>query len=446
MRKNITRQLSLVSSRIDHEHARELQRMSELLDALPRAAAGVTKDLLQGRGRHSGRPGMTGEQALRCAVVMRVSGLSYRQLAFHLADSTTYRSFCRFGLGDRTPRVSTLQGNLKRIRPETLERVNRMLVRHAAAQGVEDGGKVRPDSTVVGSNIHHPTDSSLLWDCVRKLTTLLNKAREHATIHFSDHRKRAKRRALAIGNAKRMSQREPLYRDLLKVTGRAVGYAEAAIKALGRCRSTAAARCAVQLKSFVARAARVIDQTERRVFGGEALPPQEKLVSIFEPHTDIIIKDNREICYGHKAFVSIGGSGLVLDFVLKRGNPSDAKLAEPLVHRHAKLFGQAPKQASFDGGFATQSNLSALKTAGVHDVAFAKKCGLRIEEMTRSNKVYKQLRRFRAGAEAFISFLKRSFGFGRCNWRGYDSFHAYAWTSVLSANLLVFARHTMDHP
>lgn len=443
MRENITRQLSIVPSRIDHEHARELQRMDELLDAMPRASALVTRDLLQGRARKNGRQGMNGDQVLRCGIVMRLSGLSYRQLAFHLADSVTYRAFCRFGLGDRTPHASTLQGNLKRVSAETFEMINRMLVLEAMAQGVEDGAKVRPDSTVIESNIHHPNDSSLLHDCVRRLTVLMEQASRHATVRFSDHRKRAKRRALAIGNAKSMQQRVPLYRDLVNVAHWAMDYAQGVVRALGRCRSHQAAACASEIASFLGHTARVIDQTQRRVFAGESVPAEEKLVSVFEAHTDIIVKDNRDTYYGHKAFLNIGASGLVLDLVIERGNPADSKQAVPLVKRHSNLFGAAPEQASFDGGFATHDNLTDLKAAGVQDAAFARKCGLQVEDMTSSRKTYESLRRFRAGAEAVISFLKRCFGFGRCNWSGYASFKAYAWTSALTANLLTFARLTM---
>lgn len=443
MRKNIIRQLAIVPCKIDHEHARELSRISELLDGLGGAAARVAKDVLQGRNPSTGRNGMSGEQVLRCAIVMRLGGFSYRQLAFHIADSDTYRSFCRFGYSGKPPCHSTLQENLKRVRPETLEAINRKLMLSARDKGVEHGVKVRIDSTVVESNIHHPNDSSLLFDSVRKLTALLNRASIFATVYFSDHCKRAKRRALAISNAKSMKAREPLYRDLLKISARAVGYADDAIKALPRCRSEKAAECAAELLTVASLARRVIEQTKRRVLDGEAVPVEDKVVSIFEPHTDILVKGNRETHYGHKAFLTVGASGLVLDLVIDEGNPSDATWAVPLVERHQRLFGAAPNQASFDGGFATQANLDTLKADGVRDVAFAKKRGLQVEDMVSSPKVYEQLRRFRAGVEGVISFLKRTFGFGRCSWRGYQSFKTYAWTAALSANLLMFARHTM---
>ena len=106
-------------------------------------------------------------------------------------------------------------------------------------------------------------------------------------------------------------------------------------------------------------------------------------------------------------------------------------------------MGKVPTQAAFDGGFASKSNLVELKQMGLKDVAFAKKVGLKVSEMTRTEAIYKQLRRFRAGVEGVISFLKRSLGFGRCNWSSFDSFHAYAWSSVLTANLLIIARNTM---
>ena len=444
MRKNVARQLPLVPSRIDHVHARELVRMGEVLAKLPRAAALVTRDLLEGRSRSSGRPGMTGDQVLRCVLVMQLSKMTFRQLAFHLIDSNTYRSFCRFGIYDRVPAHSTLHENIKRLKPETLERINGMLLQHALESGVERADKVRVDSTVVESAIHYPNDSSLLYDSVRALTDRLDRAADLVEVCYSDHRKRAKRRALEIANAKNMSARMSPYRDLFKITVWTMDYAEQGVQALRRSTKVQAASLHDELNRYIGLAKRALDQAQRRVLGGESVPAEQKLVSIFEPHTDILIKDNRETHYGHKTFLTVGKSGMVLDLVVERGNPSDVTRAVTMVERHTKLFGKAPKQASFDGGFASRANLGAIKQLGVEDVAFAKRKGIAVEEMTSTDRVYRELRRFRAGVEAIISLLKRSFGFGRCTWRGYGSFRAYAWASVLSANLLMHARHTLD--
>ena len=185
---------------------------------------------------------------------------------------------------------------------------------------------------------------------------------------------------------------------------------------------------------------RVIEQTERRVFAGETVPAREKLVSVFEPHTDIIKKSNRETRYGHKLNLSSGRSGLILDVVVEEGNPSDSERYLPMLARHIECYGRAPRQAAVDGGYAGRENLKGAKGLGVEDVAFHKKCGLTVEEMVKSHWVYRRLRNFRAGIEATISCLKRAYGLGRCPWKGLSHFKAYVWSSVLAYNLALFAR------
>jgi IS5 family transposase len=202
---------------------------------------------------------------------------------------------------------------------------------------------------------------------------------------------------------------------------------------------TALAICS-ELCHYLPLARRIIEQTERRVILGEKLKPDEKLVSIFEPHTDIIVKDRRDTYYGHKLALSSGASGLLTDPVVEEGNPADVTIAEKMIARQQEIYGRVPRQAAFDGGFASRPNLERIKKLGVKDVAFSKKCGLEISDMTRSTWVYRRLRDFRAGIEGMISFLKRCFGLGRCTWRGFESFKAYAWSSVVTANLLLMAR------
>jgi IS5 family transposase len=163
-----------------------------------------------------------------------------------------------------------------------------------------------------------------------------------------------------------------------------------------------------------------------------------------KPHTDIIIKDRRETLYGHKVCLTTGASGLVLDLVVQRGNPADSTLAHSMVVRVASVLGKTPKQVSFDGGFSSRANVHAIKAMGVQDVVFSKHVGLDVADMAKSQWVFRQLRNFRAGIEGAISFLKRTFRLGRCNWSGFESFRAYAWGSVLACNLLVVARHLLD--
>jgi IS5 family transposase len=433
-----------------HTHVTELEEMSRILDQTPGALALVQKDLLRGdidAGR--GREGMTGDQVLRAIVVKQMNGFSYEDLAFQLGDSSAYGAFCRIDISEPPPSKSTLQRNIKLVTPETLEAVNRMLVHHAEDVGIEDGRKVRADSTVVESAIHAPTDSSLLWDCVRVLVRLMGQAQKVVDIDFTDHSRRAKRRLMAIMHTGSSSTRVTLYRDLLKVTNRTVSAAKKVADVLATNSfhdadvQNNAMQLAEELNHFIGLAHRVLDQTRRRVIFGETVPAREKVVSIFEPHVDVIVKDRRETLYGHKVYLTAGASGMVLDLVVEDGNPADSTLAVDMVKRQTEIYGRPPQQASFDGGFASKANLEDIKELGVQDVAFSKGRGLDVTAMVKSPWVYRQLRRFRAGVEGVISFLKRCFCLDRCTWSGQVSFEAFTWGSIVAANLLILARHAI---
>ncbi len=436
-------QLSLVPTWGPHQHTRELQMAARILDAHPEIGGLVQADVLGGARPDTGRPGLSGDQVLRVAVLKQIHGLSYRELEFHLQDSDAFRAFVGLGFEDR-PSHQALQANVKAIRPGTWEAIHRVLMGFAQAQGIERGGTIRGDTTVVDAAIHEPADSSLLWDCVRVASRLMHRmARRRPPLRsaFSDHTRRAKRRAYAIKFLRRTKSMEGQYRDLIRV-------AEAVRRDAARVGEKAAQTeslktLVAELQALLPRMDQVLDQARRRVIEGERVPSNEKIVSIFEPHTDIIVKDNRDTRYGHKVCLTGGTSSLVLDCVIEQGNPADAKLVERTLQRHIDLFGKAPRQAAFDGGFASKDNVKIAKQLGVEDIAFHRKSGIEIAEMVRSAWVFRRLRDFRSGIEGCISTLKRAFHMDRCNWRGPDSFRSYVWSSVTSFNLIVLARHLL---
>jgi IS5 family transposase len=195
-----------------------------------------------------------------------------------------------------------------------------------------------------------------------------------------------------------------------------------------------------ELREILGLTQKVIDQTTRRVIHGESVPAYDKIVSIFEPHTDIIVKDRRDTFYGHKVCLSGGPSNLITDCLILEGNPADSDLTGQMLDRHKEIYGHYPLKSALDGGFASKENLKSALGKGIKDVCFAKKRGLKEEDMCRSTWVYKRLRRFRAGIESGISWLKRCFGFSRCTWKSLRSFKCYVWASIVSANLLTLAR------
>jgi IS5 family transposase len=277
----------------------------------------------------------------------------------------------------------------------------------------------------------------------------MGQAKQDYGIRYEDRTRRAKRRNREINTAKKAKRRQAAYKDLIDVADDVVGQAEAVADALTDVTPNSvldAAKLQVlekDLRDYAALGHQVISQAERRVLRGETVPVDEKIVSIFEPHTDIIVKDNRDTQYGHKICLTTGASGIVTDVVVGEGNPADQAMTVEMMERHRELYGSPPRQACFDGGFASRANLDELKALGVEDVAFAKRVGMTISEMVKSTWVYRRLRNFRAGVEGVISFLKRSFGLDRCRWSGFRSFRAYVHASVVSCNLLLLARHLL---
>lgn len=430
--------------KIDHPQAEELKAISCILDRNSIIYDLAMQDLSSdSKKSKAGAKGMTAEQVVRAAIVKQMFEFSYKDLAFHLVDSVSLRRFCFIGIADKGFKKSVLCKNIKAISPKTWEAINRRLILFAKDEGIEKGREVRIDCTVVESNIHAPSDSTLLWDSVRVLARMLKKARDlipRSGIRFQDHARRAKRRMLNIQYAKTKKQRKSHYLDLLKITRSTVAYAHNAMELLQYNPDVVAMMLFLDLKRTAALALRVIDQTEKRVLQGLSVHSSDKIVSIFEPHTDIIVKDKRDTFFGHKICLTGGRSNLITDCTIEDGNPADTDLVEKMLNRQNEIYSRYPLKAAFDGGFASKDNLEIAKGMEIKDVCFAKKRGLHVEDMCRSQWVYRRLRRFRAGIEAGISWIKRCFGFARCTWKGLRSFKCYVWSSIVSANLLTMAR------
>jgi IS5 family transposase len=426
----------------------ELAEISELLDQIPETLELVHKDLVGSRQCSTGREGMTAEQVLRAAVVKQSQKFTYEELEFHLGDSAAFRAFTRLKV-NQCPKTSALQSNIKALSETTWEKINRLIVHKAKKEGIEDGKVVRVDSTAVDADIHYPTDSSLLVDGIRVLTRLMIEGKQlspRPAYGYHDHRRVAKKLALKILNAKKQKDRTKAYRELLQYSGRVRGYAVEAIETLRSWDWDNAkdAFTAPALASRIERTLgifdRVVDQTNRRVIHGEQVPASEKVVSFFEEHTDIIVKKRRDTQYGHKVCLMGGKSNLILDALIQRGNPADTDLLRPMVERHVDIHGKVPEQLSADGGFASKDNLEWTKANGVKEVCFSKRRGLSIADMVGNSRIYKKLRKFRAGIEANISALKRAYGMRMCNWSGWSGFKSYIWSSVCSYNLFVLGR------
>ena len=446
MRKKSKKQMPLMPETSDHPQAVELENISRILDANPTICDLAMQDLCEEskKASRSGARGMTADQVVRAAIVKQMLNFTYKELAFHIVDSNSLRRFMRIGIADKGFKKSVLNKNVKALSPQTWKAINGQLVDYAEEEKIEKGREVRIDCTVVESNIHEPTDSSLLWDSVRVLTRLLHRAKEDFALRvsFQDHTRRAKRRLLGIMNSRSKKDRKIKYADLIKVTNKSIGYAQSTIEAIDKVTSISNGLVALRLdlNQYCQLAARVVNQTQRRVMMGEDVPAADKVVSLFETHTDIIVKDRRDTFFGHKICLTGTASNLIVDCLIVDGNPADSNLTVDMLERQKQLYGRYPLKVALDGGFASKDNLNQAKAMRIKDVCFAKKRGLKVEDMCRSQWVYDRLRRFRAGIESGISWVKRCFGLTRCTWKGLRSFKSYVWASIVSANLLTLAR------
>ena len=446
MREKRTIQASIFERYAEHEIGRELKAMSDWADQNIDLLDWVAADVKRRNVEETGRKGLSIESVLRCAILKQYRQLSYEELVFCLMDSSSCQTFARL-TRPWFPKKATLQSCISAISDVTWEKINQRLLHSADKAKKERGEMLRIDSTVSESPIHAPSDSTLLWDSVRVLVRLLKRAEELAegitTIDYRNHQRVAKKRARAIRYTRGHKQKATLYRDLIDVSRKSLGYVEeASIKLLAVMpyEPLACELWQAQFNHYKRLILNVIDQTERRVFQGEKVPSVEKMVSLFEEHTDIIVKGSRDIQYGHKLNLSTGRSGLILDVVIEEGNPADVERFLPMLERHIEQYGKAPRQMAADGGYASIENLHEAKALKVEDVVFHKKRGLKVEEMAKSPWVYRKLRNFRAGIEAGISCMKRAYGLGRCTWKGLKHFRAYVWSSVVAHNLALYGR------
>jgi transposase, IS5 family len=432
----------------------ELAAIDRLLDEVPEILDLVHGDLAHNVTTGPGRPGeATCEQILRAVILKQLRSLSYRQLAEEIDASPLYRKFTRF-YGKKIPHFNTLDTLIKGISDETMRQVNEAVVRLAIEKKIEDGKSVRHDTTVAQTDIARPCDSRLLNDCVRVLSRHLERLREVApelSFAYHNHTRAAKKRAyqIAVGKGKDIERkRTELYVQLLDLQLRVRGYAQSALEVVYGDDAVATRievmGVVVELENVLTLAEQVYNQAHRRVILGEQVPACEKIVSIFEPHTDIICRGKKgsPTEFGHKFDVATGRSGLVTRYEVYQGNPCDGEVLKRALDDHASLFGQAPERLAGDRRYHSESNEAIACAAGVREVALPKPG--RLSEVRRSLQKapwFRRLMRFRAGVEGNLSTLLRSFGLKRCLWKGWASFKAYIGLGVLTYNLRLLAGH-----
>ena len=405
----------------------------------------------------TGRNSTPVEVVLRMLVVKRLYQYSYEETQRIVSDSLTLRQFCRLYLNEAPDSKTILRWN-NLLRGETLEQFNGCVAELAVEHKITKGKKLRTDGTVVESNIHLPSDSRQLADSVRVLERTVQRARKvsqaiRAVVKETGTQLTRKARDLArsIGeSAKKKTEAaketgRQLYRTLVEQTEKIVSEARQTLPHLQKMSDLYAQRLASTLENFIPLAEQVMDQTERRVFQNEQVPAQEKIVSIFEPHTDIICrgKETKPVEYGHKIWLDEVDGGIVSHYCILEGNPSDAQQWKPSLQAHKKLFHHAPQQASADRGVYSADNEQLAQKMGVKRVILPKPgYKSRQRKTLESRKWFVNGRKWHAGVEGRISVLKRAHGLERCLDHGENGFHRWVGWGIIAGNLAVMGRAT----
>lgn len=445
MRKYSQKQLYIRFNRVESKSFEELSKIKEIFNELE-GFDDLCQEVVKHLGDSSrGREGLSGERILKLSFLRSYFDCSFRELSEKTDDSVSVRAFLDIPEGSLGYSRSCIAKYIKGLREEVLEKFNALILKYATRNSIEDGKVLRSDTTVTKSNIHYPTDGNLLFDSIKVLSRLLEYLKQENLIEvrYKNHYRQAKKLLFAINNCRGDKKRKALQIKILNLCKKTLNYAEENL-ILVDCYDNVdidilqiAIKYRDKLKLYIPRIKNVIEQAERRIKKKEKVPANEKIFSIFEDHTDMIIKSFREIFFGHKISLASGKSSLITQIDILSGNPSDSSLVKNVIQNHKDVFLTAPEKITFDGSYGSKENKDFLLKEGIENLSFGKRANLD-SFSEQSNK--KKLRNFRAGIEANISFLKRSFGLWRVLDKGINSFRAWIKSSVIAYNLTLISR------
>ena len=448
--------------KVTNDYFRRYAVIDDILRETPALLDPVHRDLkkaIDGERKRNRKFDFTSETVLRMVIVQKLEAESQRGLVIRIDDSHFLRRFV--GIYNGKMMNFTTYCNLKNaIRPKTWEKVNRALSKAAVAAGRISGEALRIDTTAVETNIHYPTDSSLLWDVYRVLARLVREAREIDPEAIGDRRlqdKTAKRHATWISRkaGKKGSAGAALkerYNALFGLIDTILVWADDVATTLREGLeqdayiydgALLAEVLAEDFDRYLPLGRRVLDQAQRRVLGGEIVPATEKLYSIFEEHTELLKrgKAGKPIEFGHMVQLQQVESKYIADYAVFSRKPNEHTLIDPALESHRALFGADPKVLSADKGYYESMDKIARLDETIGVVSIGKK-GRRNEAEIRSehSDAFRAGQRFRAGIEGSISFLKRALRLARCFNKGWKHFVATVGATVFAHNLLVLAR------
>ncbi len=449
--------------KLTREYYAKYEAISKILDKTPEivdlAHRDLRRALITSNRSRPGRVRFTTEHVLRLLLVQSLEGLSLRQTVVRVDDSPALRQFVRLGTKPMMD-FTTLDKLKNAIRPATWKKINTKLAHHAVGEQKISGERLRLDTTAVETNIHWPTDSSLLWDTYRVLARLIERARQidpGAVGSGRLHPRWAKRNALTI--ARRASQKgrrarslRRLYQRLIRrvegICGWATTVAEQLLAGIESQRydvwAHAQAEALIeQIAHFHALGGHVLDQTRRRALHEESVPNDEKLFSLFEPHTELLKrgKAGKDIEFGHMIQIQQVGEKFITAYEVYDRKPVEHTLLDPALAQHREIFGLDPSELTADKGYYQSMDQLRELEKTIDVVSIAKKGRRTPAESEREHDpLFRHAQAFRAGVEGTISFLKRMLRLARCFNQSWEHYVATVGQTIFAHNLLILAR------
>lgn len=410
------------------------------------------------KSRTRGRRGAPAEMVLRLLVLKHLRNWSYATLEREVRANLVYRDFTRVG-GGKVPDAKTMGRWGVAVGPEVIEALHGRLIAIAQQQHVVEGRKMRLDTTVVETNIHYPTDSSLLGDGVRVLTRTMQKVAAIAGTVGTTLRNRSRsvtRRLWEIGRiarskgAPRQERLTRAYQQLLSATSRVVGQAKRFSREIGTgvkrtvdvLQQAALEGFRQELDTFVPRVQQVIRQTRARIFGGDT-HVEHKLLSLFEPSTDVIRKGKagKPNEFGKMVKLQEAEHQIIIDYVVYEQRPSDTDLLIPGLDAHEQTLGRVPRLVAGDAGFYSATNEAAAQAKGVKRVCIPNRSTKSPDRKREQKKRwFREGQKWRTGCEGRISVLKRRHGMNRCHYKGDDGMKRWVGLAVIADNLINIGR------
>jgi transposase, IS5 family len=401
------------------------------------------------KSRTRGRLQTPSEIVLRLLILKHVRNWSYQTLEREVRANLVYRSFARIG-GEKVPDAKTMGRLGQVVGPEVVAALHRRIVELAVDKKVVPGRRMRVDTTVVETNIHYPTDSSLLGDGTRVLTRIMKKVAAtvgELTEKVRDRMRSVRKKVVSVAIAARRKseageqQRRGLYKGLLRLSRKIVNQAGRVAKEVATLPKKTQAKVQGLLKQMEVmgvRTQQVIRQTKARILDGNTKHP-EKLASVFEPHTEIIRKGkaSKPTEFGKMVKVQEAENQIVTHVEVFDQRPADSDLLVDAVAKHEELLGRTPHLVAADAGFYAQSNEKALEEKGVKRVSIPNRnTKSEARKKHQNQRWFKDGQRWRTGCEGRISVLKRRHGLDRCLYPGLDGIKRWVGMGVIADNLI----------